>query len=236
MDAQLARSIGPLMEIARESPSRGAFRREVLACLRPILGFDGATWSSATVDELRDPSMCTWQIPVESLDRARADHADEVLPMIQAAAQRGPLVDGGMSTAARRRSPLWSEVYRPIGIESWIGAALGGPRRVLTVVTISRLGRGTPFDDDDARAVHLLSPVLELGDEIAARRERMSATIALTKREREIVALVARGLTNEEIARILMISKNTVRNRLAAVFEKTGTANRAEIAARFQSG
>lgn len=227
--------MGALMEIARESRSREEFRRDVTVYLRPILGFDAATWSSAAADETRASTMFTWQIPIASLDRARIDHADEILPMIQEAVRRGPVVDGGLSPAARRRSRVWSEVYRPLGIESLIGAALGGPRRVLTVVTICRQGRGTPFDGDDARRVRAFCPVLELGDEIAAMREGVSAPLALTKREREIVALVARGLTNEEIARILTISKNTVRNRLAAVFERTGTANRAEVAARFKN-
>ncbi|MEO3753230.1 response regulator transcription factor [Streptomyces sp. B6B3] len=54
---------------------------------------------------------------------------------------------------------------------------------------------------------------------------------ALTAREREIVAHVARGHTNAEIAQALGLSPGTVKNHLAAVQAKLGTRNRVEVAA-----
>jgi DNA-binding CsgD family transcriptional regulator len=56
---------------------------------------------------------------------------------------------------------------------------------------------------------------------------------ALTAREREMVELVARGLNNLEIAAAASISRNTVKQHLKHVFEKTGVRSRAELAARF---
>jgi DNA-binding NarL/FixJ family response regulator len=54
----------------------------------------------------------------------------------------------------------------------------------------------------------------------------------LTEREREILDLVARGLTNSEIARRLFLSDKTVRNHVSNVFAKLHVAGRAEAVAR----
>ena len=48
----------------------------------------------------------------------------------------------------------------------------------------------------------------------------------LSERELEIVELMATGLTNQEIAAQLMISKRTVDNHVSNIFTKTGSKNR----------
>jgi DNA-binding CsgD family transcriptional regulator len=53
----------------------------------------------------------------------------------------------------------------------------------------------------------------------------------LSAREQEIVELVARGLTNREIAELASISRNTVKQHLKRVFRKAGVASRTELAA-----
>src|SRR5258708_5522165 len=52
----------------------------------------------------------------------------------------------------------------------------------------------------------------------------------LTKREDELVRLVAEGLTNREISRQLGLTEHTVRNYLFRIFNKLGTSNRLELA------
>ncbi|MBL7494800.1 response regulator transcription factor [Frankia sp. CNm7] len=54
----------------------------------------------------------------------------------------------------------------------------------------------------------------------------------LTDREREILDLVAHGLTNPAIARRLHLSDKTVRNHVSNVFTKLHVADRAEAVAR----
>ena len=54
----------------------------------------------------------------------------------------------------------------------------------------------------------------------------------LTEREREILDLVARGLTNTEIAQRLFLSPKTVRNLVSNVFTKLQVAGRAEAVAQ----
>ncbi len=53
----------------------------------------------------------------------------------------------------------------------------------------------------------------------------------LSPREREVLRLVARGYTNAEIARALIISENTVKTHLRRIMRKVGATNRAELAA-----
>jgi two-component system response regulator DevR len=53
----------------------------------------------------------------------------------------------------------------------------------------------------------------------------------LSEREREVLRLVARGMTNKEIAQTLVISAATARNHVSHILEKVGMRGRSELAA-----
>ncbi len=55
---------------------------------------------------------------------------------------------------------------------------------------------------------------------------------SLTSREREVLALVADGLSNREIANALEISEHTVKFHLASIFGKLGASSRTEAVRR----
>lgn len=55
--------------------------------------------------------------------------------------------------------------------------------------------------------------------------------VELTRREREVSALVAQGLTNREIASVLVISKRTVDGHVEHILAKLGFTSRAQVAA-----
>lgn len=55
---------------------------------------------------------------------------------------------------------------------------------------------------------------------------------ALTERERVVLSLLAQGHTNKEIAETLVITTNTVKRHLKAIFEKLDVHTRAAAAAR----
>ena len=49
----------------------------------------------------------------------------------------------------------------------------------------------------------------------------------LTQREAEILSLIARGMTNPEIAAQLYLSNHTIKTHISRIFAKTGSRDRA---------
>jgi two-component system, NarL family, response regulator DevR len=65
----------------------------------------------------------------------------------------------------------------------------------------------------------------------AARKDRGEAFKVLTEQEVKIIALVARGRTNREIANELYLSEKTVRNYVSSILGKLGLSHRSQAAA-----
>jgi DNA-binding CsgD family transcriptional regulator/tetratricopeptide (TPR) repeat protein len=63
------------------------------------------------------------------------------------------------------------------------------------------------------------------------RAHNREGSVALTPREREVAALVARGLTNLQVAAELTISERTVEGHVERILGKLGFRSRAQIAA-----
>jgi ATP/maltotriose-dependent transcriptional regulator MalT len=57
-------------------------------------------------------------------------------------------------------------------------------------------------------------------------------TLGITARELETLTLVARGLSNREIATQLFVSENTVKTHCARAFDKLGAARRTQAVQR----
>ena len=80
----------------------------------------------------------------------------------------------------------------------------------------------------------LLSPAVT-GTVLRSLAERLHAAVddtplqALTEREREVLALVGRGLSNEEIARELFLSPATARTYVSRLLTKLGARDRARL-------
>ncbi|MEB3886670.1 helix-turn-helix transcriptional regulator [Lyngbya sp. CCY1209] len=58
---------------------------------------------------------------------------------------------------------------------------------------------------------------------------KSKSPVSLSERELQVVELVAIGLTNQEIAERLEISKRTVDNHISNILTKTATDNRVEL-------
>ncbi len=82
-------------------------------------------------------------------------------------------------------------------------------------------------------SVLLFAPVAGQGDDVSEAQRPTSRLIdaALTPRETEVLAWVAKGKTNRDIGEILILSPRTVNKHLEHVFEKLGVETRAAAAA-----
>lgn len=85
-----------------------------------------------------------------------------------------------------------------------------------------------------ARGDALLAPSItrRLIAEFAARSDRPEPSprlAALTEREREVLVLVARGLSNDEIAQRLVLSPATAKTHVSRIMTKLGVRDRAQL-------
>ncbi|GEM_PF-5545134 len=65
--------------------------------------------------------------------------------------------------------------------------------------------------------------------QVRSAEVNMKEKYSLTNREVEILSLVLKGLTNQEIAQSLYISPSTVKAHLRSILKKTGTENRLRL-------
>ena len=80
-----------------------------------------------------------------------------------------------------------------------------------------------------------LTDVLTLaGDATLTGRQALPdrSVLALSRREKEVLALIARGLSNAQDREALFISPVTVKVHVRHIFEKLGVKSRAEAAMR----
>jgi two-component system, NarL family, response regulator LiaR len=68
--------------------------------------------------------------------------------------------------------------------------------------------------------------------EITGGKKKPAAALTdkLTQRETEVLQLLAKGLSNEDIAKKLFLSEGTVRNHIGAIIAKLGVADRTQAA------
>ena len=98
---------------------------------------------------------------------------------------------------------LIAATFAVLGI--WLGLKLTGRRQTIVVKEIP-VPAGVPF-------------VLD---------ERKREDLHITRRELEILELIAQGLSNREIAEKLFVSENTVKTHSSRVFDKLGARRRTQ--------
>jgi DNA-binding NarL/FixJ family response regulator len=72
--------------------------------------------------------------------------------------------------------------------------------------------------------------VLQHMQQSPVAQSRLELSEALTERELDVLKLLAKGLSNQEIAESLHLSEGTVRNYLSTLFSKLGVSDRTKAA------
>jgi len=108
-------------------------------------------------------------------------------------------------------------------IESFVSAYRGCPE--LLVCLLQDREQHAPLERVLTRAGDN-----KLVPESASTNER--SVMSLSPREKEVLALVAQGLSNAEIGRSLFISPDTVKVHVRHIYEKLGVRSRAAAALR----
>lgn len=152
--------------------------------------------------------------------------------------------------------PIYREYFRPAQIEHILDLGLPArPGRTRSLLFFREIGE-KDFSERDRDILEVLRPHLRRFETHALLRRRLAEALrgsssnsggplittddgggesdvyhALTRREREIVELVAEGKTNAEIAATLWVAPSTVKKHLENVYAKTGIGRRAAIAA-----
>jgi DNA-binding CsgD family transcriptional regulator len=109
--------------------------------------------------------------------------------------------------------------------------------RIVAVLGLLRRMESGAFAENELALLRRLQPFLEflLLRHYLPRRagwqQQMQEAFALTSREFEVLELVLHGLANQAIATRLNLKLSTVKTHLHHLFNKTGTANRAELLA-----
>jgi DNA-binding CsgD family transcriptional regulator len=102
---------------------------------------------------------------------------------------------------------LIAATFAILGI--WLGLKITGRQQKIVIKEVP-IPAGAPFVPDD----------------------RKREDLGITRRELEILALIAQGMSNREIAEKLFVSENTVKTHSSRVFDKLGARRRTQAVQR----
>jgi PAS domain S-box-containing protein len=104
--------------------------------------------------------------------------------------------------------------------------------------TVTAFVKNSPILGDDGAMIGVVGVSIEIGDPDLAEAVRAVAAVdrgapsrrvrTLSPREREVLGLLARGLTGEQIAERLVLSPETIRTHIRNAREKLGASTRVE--------
>jgi RNA polymerase sigma factor (sigma-70 family) len=209
-----------------------AFPVPVLEALRKAVPCDVVSYHEQT-----DPSAARTIVwtgepggPVTAEVAAARERFDHQVPLRPSVGARK--FSDFFSPTEYHRLELYQQVSRPLCVEDMFRLWLDPRGEASARFEFDRPDRG--FDEADRVVLNLLRPHLDQFRRNSYCRRPVAAgsVDALTPRERQILELVAQGLSNAELAQILRLSTGTIRKHLENAYKKLGVHTRtAAIAA-----
>jgi DNA-binding CsgD family transcriptional regulator len=233
-----------VLRIAHESDEGVPFSGDMLAALRRLIP------SAIATSQEWDPTL-GYRVVVDGADRAdvrpvwalydKVMYQDPFPARPQGPTRRVAPVGVAcrfsdvLSLRQFRRLDLHWEICRPLGIDHVMKLffTVGESGAGFLVLDSQRRA----FSERDRAVLDVLAPHFALIRERHRRlvddasHEATAAIAPLSPREREILRLVASGLTNREIAAGLFIAPGTVRKHLDNIYAKLGIRSRAQAVA-----
>jgi DNA-binding CsgD family transcriptional regulator len=162
------------------------------------------------------------------------DFLEDDLPHNPAAFRHQP-IRAPMQSEVYRRSRVYRDFYRANGITDKLHMLVAGngsfePGAV--AVSLTRMGRQSDFTSGDVDLARLVYPAFEASARRAIRWGILRRRFGLTRAEADVLALLAVGLSNIELARRLHVSLDTIKRHLYHVFRKLNVSSRVQAALR----
>ncbi len=175
----------------------------------------------AATPNLRDAGDVPRLAELNARALAAAGEEDQAIAMLDAARRTAESL-GLRPTLARLQANLASLFYRTgqrVRAETEARAAHALIEEMAEAIPAGPLREG-----------YLTMAIAQLPEPLRGQRRR-TGDEPLTAREREIAGLIARGLTNREIAAALFIGERTVESHVRNALQKLGFVSRSQIAA-----
>jgi DNA-binding CsgD family transcriptional regulator len=243
------RLVTTLPELYALAPA-SEFPAKALRAACALVGGDKGVWTErdrATNDVriLVDPVPTELLELVDARERFMAQHP--VIAHFLASDGLEPrLISDFLTRTEFHRLGLYGEFFSPLGVEDQLTVSLP-QTKTLAGVSVDR-GRHS-FNDHDRRMLQMLRPHLAAAYDNALRYSRAldqqhggadptptAALDRLTARQREVLALIAAGRTNAQIASELELSFDTVRKHVENILARLGVSNRTTAAICFARG
>jgi len=226
------RAIAEIAEAALDADSPGVAWARIMGLLQSVVGFDsGFVGTCGGTIETSHAVLLGHEEAVfgRSIGRYLAGLSPSEIAQYVARTQCSSAV---FSTRRREELSVQYPALAPRAAKHMIHR-VHWARGELFGFNLERGRHTSEFGEPELEFMDGIFPLLQIVNLLGKGETRDNLDVmtqwSLTRREADVADLVIRGLQNSEIAQVLGLSRNTVRNVLARVFEKARVSTRSEL-------